>query len=203
MAYSDFSLDDLESKFGVTNHKKRLFPTTVKSIPLSRRLKEDLIEAQELPVRSEKAKSEWIVVPILRELRRKNNKFFTIHSGENLTGDDAVGLRGECDFIIAKDVGSVALNFPIFHIVEAKKNDIDIGVPQCAAQLIGAQKFNARKGIEMDALYGCVTTANDWVFLKLENQVLWVDTERYYFNKISEILGVFQIIIDEYKEKLK
>ena len=105
--------------------------------------------------------------------------------------------------MLFRSVGSVALNFPIFHIVEAKKNDIDIGVPQCAAQLIGAQKFNARKGIEMDALYGCVTTANDWVFLKLENQVLWVDTERYYFNKISEILGVFQIIIDEYKEKLK
>ena len=202
MAYSDFSLDDLESKFGVTNHKKRLFPT-VKTIPLSRRLKEDLKEAQELPVRSEKAKSEWIVVPILRELRRKNNKFFTIHSGENLTGDDTMGLKGECDFIIAKDIGSVALNFPIFHIVEAKKNDIEIGVPQCAAQLIGAQKFNARKGIKMDVLYGCVTTANDWVFLKLENQVLWVDTELYYFNKISEILGVFQIIIDEYKEKLK
>ena len=202
MAYSDFSLDDLESKFGVTNHKKRLFPT-VKSMPLSRRLKEDLKEAQELPVRSEKAKSEMIVLPILKELRRRNNKFFTIHSGENLTGDDALGLRGECDFIVAKDVASIALNFPIFHIVEAKKNDIEIGVPQCAAQLIGAQKFNARKGIEMDVLYGCVTTADSWVFLKLENQVLWADTKTYYFDKIGEVLGVFQIIIDEYKEKLK
>ena len=202
MAYSDFSLDDLESKFGVTNCQKRLFPK-VKSMPLSRRLKEELVEAKELLIRSEKAKSELIVVPILKEFRRKNNKFFTIFSGENFLGDDTLGLIGECDFILAKDVGSYDLNFPIFHIVQAKKNDIEIGISQCAAQLIGAQKFNARKGIEIDVLYGCVTTANNWMFLKLENQVLWVDTKMYYFDKISEVLGVFQIIIDEYKEKLK
>ena len=202
MAYSDFSLDDLESKFGVTNCQKRLFPK-VKSMPLSRRLKEELVEAKELLIRSEKAKSELIVVPILKEFRRKNNKFFTIFSGENFLGDDTLGLRGECDFILAYDTGSYDLQFPIFQIVQAKKNDIEIGVPQCAAQLIGAQKFNARKGIEIDVLYGCVTTADSWVFLKLENQVLWADTKTYYFDKIGEVLGVFQIIIDEYKEKLK
>ena len=104
-------------------------------------------------------------------------------------------------FILSKDSGSFDLNYPIFQIVEAKKNDIDIGVPQCAAQLIGAQKFHAKKGVEVDVLYGCVTTGNDWLFLKLENQVLWIDTKLYYLDSITEILGVFQVIIDEFKDK--
>lgn len=200
MAYSDFTLADLESKFGMSNRKKRLFEK-VKAIPLTHRLKEELIQASELPMRTEKAKSEWIVAPILGALRRRNDKFFTIHSGENLSGDEALGLKGECDFILSKDSGSFDLNYPIFQIVEAKKNDIDIGVPQCAAQLIGAQKFHAKKGVEVDVLYGCVTTGNDWLFLKLENQVLWIDTKLYYLDSITEILGVFQVIIDEFKDK--
>ncbi len=69
-------------------------------------------------------------------------------------------MNGECDFILAKDVGSFSNNYPIFHIVEAKKNDIDLGVPQCAAQLVGAKFFNEKKSIKIDKIYGCVTTDN-------------------------------------------
>ena len=200
MAYTDFTLDTIEQKFGVTNRTAHLFERIEPVLP-SQTLLEALETALELPLRSEKAKSESIVFPLLVELRKRNNKFFTIYSGDNLNADEEQGLKGECDFILAKDVQSFNLNFPIISIVEAKRNDVEIGIPQCAAQLIGARIFNEKKGKKIDTLYGCVTTGNDWIFLKLEEN-LTIDSKLYYLNDIPTILGVFQNIIDFYKERI-
>jgi hypothetical protein len=84
-------------------------------------LKNSLQIAKELPIKSEKAKSESIVFPILVELRKRNNNFFTIHSGDTLNADEAHGLEGECDFILAKESDTYNINFPIFQLLEAKK----------------------------------------------------------------------------------
>jgi hypothetical protein len=198
MAYTDFTLNDLEEKFGIKNRTERIF-NQVKPVEPSEKLKDDLQEVVELPVRSEKAKSEWIVVPILRELRRRNEKFFTIYSGENLDVDKANGLNGECDFIIAKDIGTYNINYPIIQIVEAKKNDIDLGIPQCAAQLLGAKTYNQKKKTDISKVYGCVTTGNNWLFMYLDESLI-IDTKIYYFSDLEEILGVLQTIIDYYKK---
>jgi hypothetical protein len=40
-----------------------------------------------------------------------------------------------------------------------------VGVPQCAAQLLGAKLYNEKKGVKLDKIYGCVTTGNEWLFL--------------------------------------
>jgi hypothetical protein len=197
MAYSDFTLDDLERKFGIKNTKSKLFKDIILIEP-SQRLKEDLELAAELPLRSEKAKSESIVLPLLIELRRINNKYFTIYSGENLNGDEVNGLKGECDFILAKDVNSYSMNYPIMQVVGAKKNDIEEGIKQCAAQLLGAKKFNESKGIQLEKLYGCATTGDDWIFIALTHEIC-IDTRKYYLTDIEELLGIFQSIIDYYK----
>ncbi len=202
MAYSNFTLEALETIFGVKNQVKSLFVDTPQMKP-SERLEADLEEAKALLIRTEKARSEWIVVPILRELRNKNNNFFTIYSGEFLDVDKKKGLNGECDFILAKDTGTYSINFPIIQIVEAKMHDIDFGIPQCAAQLLGAKIFNEKKGSNVSKIYGCVTTGNDWVFMCLENNLVTIDTKRYYLNDIESILGAFQTIIDFYKQELK
>ena len=201
MAYSKFTLDLIESKFGITNQVIHLF-AQITPIEPSDWLKNSLQIAQELPIRSEKAKSESIVFPILVESRNRNNKYFTIYSGDNLLVDKSQGLEGECDFIIAKDTGSFNINYPIFQLLEAKKNDIELGVPQCAAQMIGAKIFNERKGILLEKVYGCVTTGNDWLFMRLEEK-LYIDKKMYSLDNISELLGIFQYIIDYYKTTLK
>lgn len=201
MAYGDFTLESLEERFGIKNLKQRLFES-FEPIEPSQRLKEALATAEELPVRSEKAKSELVVVPILLELRERNNKFFTIYSGENLNVDENLGLKGECDFILAKDVNTFSVNYPIIQLVEAKKHDTEIGVPQCAAQMLGAKIFNQKKGVYLEKIYGCVTTGNEWLFLCLDES-LKVDSRIYYLIEIEQILAVFQNIIDYYKEQLK
>jgi hypothetical protein len=201
MAYTDFTLEDLQKKFKVQNKKGRLFPT-LKAIKPSEHLKRDLQDAQNLPKRTEKAKSELVVAPILREIWRKNNPYFTIYSGELLNADTSVGLNGECDFILAKDIGSYSINYPILHVVEAKKHDLDLGIPQCAAQMLGAKIFNQKMETEVERIYGCVTTGEDWLFMTLENDFL-IDDKIYHLNKLSEVLAVFQYIIDYYKNTLK
>lgn len=202
MAYSEYSLAQLESKFGIKNRQERLF-RQVNEVEPSEKLKDAMSLLEEIPTRSEKAKSELIVMPILLELRTRNNKFFTIYSGENLNADDENGLKGECDFILAKDIHTFDLNYPIIQIVEAKKNDIEIGVPQCAAQLVGAKIFNEKKGIHLEKLYGCVTTGDDWLFMVYEkDKGIVIDTRKYSLVKLSEILGVLQEIMDYYKEIL-
>ena len=202
MAYSDFTLMDLKKQFDLDNRIEQLF-TNINPISISENLKEDLNIAKMLPVRSEKAKSELIVMPILLELMKKNEKFFTIYSGDTLIADKTKGLSGECDFILAKDTGSFDINTPLFTIVEAKKNDVEIGIPQCAAQMLGARIYNKVYGNEVNKIYGCVTTADDWIFLKLEGNTVTIDIDKYYLGKIEELIGVFQSIIDFYKTEIQ
>jgi|AntRauTorckE5430_2_1112549.scaffolds.fasta_scaffold31747_2 hypothetical protein len=193
-SYSHFSLEDISNQFGILNKRQRLFDNIIE-IPPSDWLNNSLSIAEELPIKSEKARSEMIVVPILVELRKLNNKYFTIYSGETLTADAEKGLKGECDFILAKDTGSFNINTPIIQVVEAKKNDVEIGIPQCAAQLIGANIYNQQRNTNLEQIYGCVTTGDIWQFLKLENNEILIDTRRYYLGNVAELLGVFQQII--------
>ena len=88
MAYTDFTLDDLEMKFGIKNKSEILFKKdTIKALPPSKKLLEQLEEIKDLPIRSEKARSELIITPILLELRRLTDKFFTFYSGDTLIAD--------------------------------------------------------------------------------------------------------------------
>lgn len=197
MAYSDYTLGELQEKYGMSNHVELIFAPNSAKVAPSEWLLQALAIAQELPVRSEKAKSELIVMPILIELRNRNEKYVTIYSGDSLNIDDK--LKGECDFILAKDTGSFEMNTPILQVVEAKKNDVEIGIPQCAAQMIGAKKYNERKNISLNTIYGCVTTGDDWLFMKLTDKIV-IDTRKYYLGNLSELLGAFQQIIDFFKQ---
>lgn len=201
MAYTDFTLESIEQKFGVKNQQRALF-TPLPPLPISADLQKALARARELPIRSEKARSEWIVAPILLELRDLTNRFFTIYSGDILNADDEAGLWGECDFILTKNTGTFDINYPILQIVEAKRNDLEIGIPQCAAQLIGARIFNEKKGVTISVLYGCVTTGDEWVFMRLADNELVIDTRKYYLVEIGELLALFVDIIDQYRTEL-
>ena len=205
MAYTDFTLADLDSRFMIRNQVKPLFEP-LQPLQPSEWLQTMLSLVQELPVRTEKAKSESIVFPILLELRNRNDKFFTIYSGENLNTDPSRGLNGDgwpgpCDFILTKDTGTFDINYPIMQIVEAKRNDLELGVPQCAAQLVGAKLFNEAKGVSIPQLTGCVTTGNEWLFIRLTDH-LTIDRRKYYLNELGELLAVFQQLFDYYRSIL-
>lgn len=198
MAYKNFTLEKLKKDFGIINRSQSLFEN-VMPIEASDWLHETLVTSQLLPKRSEKARSEWFVAPILMELKKRNSDFLTIHSGDNLNADIKAGLNGNCDFIIGRNTHSITIDAPLFAVVEAKKQDFDLGISQCAAQMLGAKIFNEKEGNVLEIIYGAVTTADDWLFMKLENNILYVDNELYPYKNLSTILGILQAIVDFYR----
>ncbi len=202
MAYSDFTIKKLEEQFGIIERRENL-NLNRQQLQASEFLKHILKTAeQHISVRSEKARSELIVTPILIDLLEKNKAFFTIYSGDHLNVDKERGLVGECDFILTKNLNTSEISTPIIAIVEAKKHDMDLGKPQCAAQMLGARIHNEQRGEKIEPIYGCVTTGNTWLFMKLENNIIYSDKRIYYLGELEELLGAFQTIIDYYKEHL-
>ncbi len=198
MAYSDFSLASVKKIFQLKEQTIDLF-SQVKPIEISQWLEETLSISTKLALASssEKARSEFIIAPILLELEKRNPEQLAIFSGERLDVDKDKGLQGECDFILSKGYLTSSLQAPIFSLVEAKKNDIKEGLGQCVAQMLGARCFNQAEANSIPYIYGCVTTGENWQFLKLDSDLLYLDKQRYYLNELNKLLGILQFIVDD------
>lgn len=124
-----------------------------------------------------------------------------MYSGNQLNADKTKGLNGECDFIFSWSKLSDYVTAPIFCLAEAEKNDIDKGLTQVSAQIIGANHFNEQKKKMIDVVYGCMTTATEWRFLKLIDNTIIFDKQVYFMTKLPELLGVLQFIVEATKSK--
>ena len=177
MAYSDFSLAKVRNAFGLTLEETRnLFLTVVGVQPsdlLKRLLDENLTLAT--AINSEKARSEFLIAPILSEVRRQLNYRISLFSGTEFNVDPAQGLSGFCDFILS---------------ASAKNENIIAGLGQCVATMIAAQIFNQRAGNEISVIYGAVTSGTAWKFLTLEQNTVCIDSIEYYVNAVDKILGI-------------
>ena len=196
MSYADFTLESVDKILGVTPQPADLFPSLA---PLSVPgwLREVLAKGMQLSLLSEKARSEFIVVPILLASRELSHDAVAIYSGQRLDVDPEQGLVGECDFILAATPPLPLLRAPLVTIVEAKKNDIEGGLGQCVAQMIAARLFNEQAGKASFQIFGCVTTGEDWQFLRLETAAVSIDRARYYIDNVGAILAVLQAMIGE------
>jgi hypothetical protein len=200
-AYNDFSLDTLRHTFDLRIEPGRLFAGLV-ALPVSQWLHETLVKGMPLALGSEKARSEFIIAPLLLTCRGLSGDRFAIYSGQRLDVDPASGLVGECDFILTAAPPLPLIQTPVVCIVEAKKNDIENGLGQCAAQMLGAYRLNQREQSGVTTIFGCVTTGEAWQFMRLEQSLLTIDTARYYINEVGVILAVFQAIMQHYVPEL-
>jgi hypothetical protein len=195
-SYSHYDYPDLK-ELAIDVVSTKLF-TSITLLQPSDLLLQILSINQQLPLQSEKAKSALLITPILNELWQRNPKVFTYFSGYQFNVDTTRGLKGFCDYILCKKYNAVFIESPLCAVVEAKHNqDLLDAVPQCAAEMYAAQLFNEQQGNNIQNIYGIVTTGYDWLFLKLTNQTLFVDNERYFLNNLAELLGCWQQIIDD------
>lgn len=196
MSYSEFTLEDVVRHLGVTSQEADLFPTAA-TAPIPAWLPALMARGTRLALISEKARSEFIVVPILLAARELSGDQVAIYSGQRLDVSPEEGLAGECDFILALGPALPPLHAPLMTVVEAKKNDIEVGLGQCIAQMVGARLFNERAGRAAAPVFGCVTTGETWQFIRLAEQAALLDRQRYYVDNVAKILGVFQSIYQE------
>jgi hypothetical protein len=196
MSYSEFTLEAIEREFGFVTQEGALF-VDFPSARVPQWLPGWLARGTRLALISEKARSEFIVVPILLAAREISGDQVAIYSGQRLDVDQDKGLVGECDFILAVGPSLPPLHAPVMTVVEAKKNDIEVGLGQCVAQMLGARKFNEAAGRATAPIYGCVTTGETWQFLRLEGHVAMLNKDRYYLDNVSGILSFFQAIFQD------
>lgn len=197
MAYSKFnSILKFCQHFGLTQHTLlNLFENTeLPHFEVSNRLLEDIAEAKMLPLFTEKAKSELIITPILKELKRKN-PFITFFSGFALNIESIPELNGNPDFILSAKPNLVEIEAPIFCLMESKNKSPDEGYAQCAAEMYAARIYNKEMNDNHFTIYGAVTNGFDWVFLKLEDNNIYIDSERYYISDLNKLLSILQYIV--------
>jgi hypothetical protein len=196
MGYSNYKkLKQVTKTFGLDAENVGLF-STIKPIAPSAWLQETLEKAKQFPLNNEKVKSERIVSPILGEVAEAYLDKITLFSGEDLSIDSNRDLAGECDFFFVLAPRKPYLESPIISLVEAKDEDMDYGIAQCAAQLYGAKLFNEMEGKNFPVLYGCATDGIEWKFLRFENNVFYIDNRVY--TDLKEVLGVWHHIIQSY-----
>ncbi|VXD22505.1 conserved hypothetical protein [Planktothrix serta PCC 8927] len=192
MSYSEFSLFKAKQNFGLTTLEKQDIFVDIPELIASNLLTETL--NYNLPIalgsNSEKARSELIIAPILVDLRRQLQEEINLFSGVDFTVDEQKGLNGICDFIITKSPEILMITAPVITVVEAKKENINAGLGQCAAEMVAAQIFNQRSATEIKTIYGVVTTGSIWQFLKLQGQTLSIDLSEYYLKDVNKILGI-------------
>jgi len=192
MAYSEFTLEMACTSFALDlNEDKELF-AGVPTVRISHLLRANLDEYVPLAtsIHTEKARSEFIVAPILGEVRKLMNHQVSLFSGVDFNVDPARGLSGTCDFILAGSPIQLFVRNPLLMIVEAKNDNIKSGLGQCVAEMVAARLFNEAAGEGARVIHGCVTTGSIWKFLRLEATTILIDLTEYYVEQVDKLLAI-------------
>lgn len=197
MAYSDFkTVSQVKSSFDLSINLMNLFsqiervePSDYLKITLKRNLKVAFDND------TEKARSELIIAPLLIEVREIYNEKISLFSGREFNVDIAQGLNGFCDYILSASEFTLEIEAPVIIIVEAKNESTNVGLGQCIAEMVAAQRFNQDRDKIPDSIYGAVTTGRVWRFLKLSAKAVKIDNEELIIENeadinLSKILGI-------------
>ena len=197
MAYSNFTLGTVRAEFqleevdipGLFSDSEPMAPSELLTAVLARNI--PLATA----IGNEKAKSEMIVADVLIELREQLNLTISLFSGIDFNVDDESGLIDVCDFLISLSPVQFVLEAPVIVLVEAKNDNLEIGLGQCVAEMVAAQRFNEQEGNNIPRIYGATTSGTDWRFLKLEGKKLYIDMSVYQIERCDKILGILASMV--------
>ena len=197
MAYSNFTLKTVRTQFALEEIDTAGLFSDVEPMDPSELLTSML--ARNVPlataIGTEKAKSELIVANVLVELREQLDRRISLFSGIDFNVDDENGLTGVCDFLVSLSPVQFGLEAPVIVLVEAKNDNLEIGLGQCVAEMVAAQYFNAEEDNDIQCIYGATTSGTEWRFLKLEGKRLYIDMLPYPIERCDKILGILASMV--------
>ena len=196
MAFGDFSFPGVAQALGVSVVDSALF-AGVTPVKVREEFAALIQEGADLAlaINTEKARCEFIIAPVLLELRRSLGGIFGLFSGTELNVDAARGLNGVCDFIMTKLPRQTILTAPLVTIVEAKNDNLRSGLGQCIAAMVAASEFNRKAEAHIHTVYGVVTTGSAWKFLQLRGLEVTIDIHEYYVVDLGRIMGILGHIV--------
>ena len=197
MAYSDFTLESVVPTFQLEKMNTAGLFSEIEPVTPSEYLTTGLAKKAPLAtaIGTEKARSEMIVADVLVELLDHLDRSISLFSGIDFSVDVENGLTGVCDFLVSLSPNQFYLEAPVIILVEAKNTDVKLGLGQCVAEMLAAQRFNAEKGNDIPYIYGASTTGIDWVFLKLEKKRLHIDMATYQIAQCDKLLGILASMV--------
>jgi hypothetical protein len=199
MAYSDFTLAKVRESFSLILEEDRNLFSNLDAVAPSSLLQSILDEYLSLAIaiNTEKSRSEFIIAPVLAEVRKLSNHQISLFSGKEFNVDSAKGLTGFCDFILSYSKKQLYISAPVIAVVEAKNENIIGGMGQCIAEMVAAQMFNQQSENAIETIYGAVTSGTNWRFLTLEQNTVYIDNVEYYIKEIGKILAILLQPIQE------
>jgi hypothetical protein len=197
MAFPDFSSPQVEQALGLTLTDADLF-SQVPAIPVRPDFFTQVIEGANLAsaINTEKARSEFVIAPVLFELRRLHAGRLGLFSGIELDADASRGLNGVRDFVITKSPRQHVVSAPLITIIEAKNDNLRSGLGQCIAAACAAQLLNQAAAAPVAAVYGAVTTGSAWKFLRLQGVEVALDLIEYHVDSLGKILGILSHVVE-------
>lgn len=198
MAYNNFTLESVKDRFDLKLMNNRFCELLPSSEPQSEFLTifDESFSLAEV-AKSEKAKSELLVSPILVQARRLVDRQVQLFSGEEFNVDQEKGLNGFCDFLFSKSENQFTIDAPVLMLVEAKRGELETGLGQCVAEMLAAQSYNQLKNRNIPVIYGCVTSGTLWQFLKLAGSNVTIDPTNYLVTPVQRILGILKWILSQ------
>jgi hypothetical protein len=195
MPYSTFTVEEVRDKFALKIRYSSFFPSLEPIAPsdyLNSALSKSILYQTN---GSEKARSEFIIAPILLELRDLAKNLISVFSGEEFTVDRELGLSGICDFLISRTTDELVIDAPIIALVEAKKGVLKDGWGQCIAEMVAAKKLNEIKNRQVEYIYGIVTSGSLWHFFQMQGESISLDPVEYSLLPIERLLAILNWMV--------
>ena len=193
MAFSDFkTLTEVQERFGIRGSEIDFVKVDKVLNPSEHFLQEFAFIRQHLNVfRSEAARCEAIIYPILLENYKAYAERYMLWIREPLAYDAI--LSGTPDYLIAtrSALGKNVVGTPLVVVVEAKKNDFEVGWGQCLAELIAAQKINEDTAFPV---YGIVTDGMMWQFGRLVNDSFTQNITPFSLGDLPRLFGAIDAV---------
>ena len=196
MAFQQFTFPKVLKDLGLTLSDADLFAGIPEEL-VQPDFRDAILDASDMAsaMDTEKARSEFVIAPVLMELRRRHRGAFKIFSGVELVGDPTRGLNGICDFLLANSPSQYIVTGPILSVVEAKNDNTRSGFGQCIASMVAAQIVNGGDGGSRSAVYGVVSSGSLWKFLKLTDAMVTIDAAELTIVELGKILAILGSIV--------
>lgn len=197
MAFQNFTFPQVALDLGLNLADANLF-SQVPPAAVRPEILAQVLEGANLAsaINTEKARSEFVIAPVLLELRRLHPGRLGLFSGIEIDADAGRGLNGVCDFVITKSPQQHVMTAPLVTIVEAKNDNLRSGLGQCISAACAAQVLNRAAGAPLATVYGAVTTGSAWKFLRLCEADVTLDLVEYHVEGLAKILGILGHMVE-------
>ena len=197
MAYREFTYPSVQDELKLEPSQAQLYGD-VAPVALEPHFARTIAEGAELAqqIDTEKARSEFMIAPILLELKRIVSKPFSVFSGVEFNVSPERKLVGYCDFLLSKSPIQMYVTAPVIALAEAKMDNPRSGLGQCIAGMVAAREFNEMKAKPVPAVYGITTSGTLWRFLELRGNALILDHAEYTIADLPRLMGILKHIVE-------